>query len=71
MENSPGLSAGSEEEGGGGPRETDDSLPKWLKGVSCVSHRRKADFWSSTAYILPSKSNITIINNTNPIPPLG
>jgi hypothetical protein len=25
----------------------------------------------STGYILPSTSNITIINNTNPIPPLG
>ncbi len=25
----------------------------------------------STGYILPSRSNITIINNTSPIPPLG
>ena len=60
--------------GGGGrsPRETCYSAPRMLEGVTCVSHRGRADSWiGSMAYILPSKSSITSINNTNPMPPLG
>jgi hypothetical protein len=35
-----------------------------------LASRRRQIAWRER-YILPSRSNITIINNTNPIPPLG
>jgi hypothetical protein len=36
-----------------------------------IVHAMSGNRIGMAGYILPSRSSITIINNTNPIPPLG